>query len=128
RHQQSCWVSDARTLVATAHREAQSRFVCPSWSGLADQLARHAPAMHFARAVVNAECTHVIEYPHHNGLACHTASAKDLYASVDNAPLGLRAHNLGATRLIVAALTAIQQPCGVPDVQPRRLQVHVIVS
>nr|ACN62976.1 acyl-CoA dehydrogenase domain protein [Diaphorobacter sp. PCA039] len=101
---------------------------CGGLLGHVHELARHAPAVHLARAVVDAKGPHVGEDAHHRRLARHALPAQDLHAAVHHAPLGLGTHHLGAAGLEVALLALVQHPCGVPDVQARGVQVHVVVG
>jgi hypothetical protein len=57
-----------------------------------NDLARHAPAVYLARAVVDAKGTHAGEDPHNSRLAL---PAQNQHTTVDNPPLRFRARYLG---------------------------------
>ena len=62
----------------------------------AENLFRHAPPMHFARAVINPEGAHVHEDAHHDGLCRYALPAKDLHAAVNHAPFRFGTSDLGS--------------------------------
>src|SRR6266702_1395715 len=93
-----------------------------------EDLLRHAPAMDLAGAVVDAEGTHVLENAHHHGLGGDALAAEDLHRAVHDSPYRLGAHGLGAARFEIALAALVQNPGGMPDVQARGGEVHVVVG
>src|SRR5690606_38765847 len=61
-------------------------------------------------------------------LGRHALPAQNLHAAVDDAPFSFGTHDLGTAGFEVAALTLVEQPRRVPDVQAGGVDIHVVVG
>src|SRR5579875_456018 len=86
------------------------------------------PAVHFRRAVIDAERADLAEQPRDDRIVGDAEPAQDLHAAIDDAPDRLRADDFGHARFVAGALAPVEQPCGVPDDEPARMQIHLIVG
>ena len=103
------------------------------WRASSLHLPRHdprpqRPAVHLRRAVVDAERADVAEDALDHRVARDAQAAQDLHRAVGDAGDRLGADHLGHRAFVRRPLAAVEHPGGVPDRQPRDVDVHLVVG
>src|SRR5688572_4104044 len=85
-------------------------------------------AVHLRGAIVDAEGADVAEYPLDDRIRRHAHAAENLERAVDDAEDRLRADDLGHRTRGRSAVPLVEQPCGVPDRETRRVDIERVVG